>query len=1063
VNEGEERAEAEVPRPRRKRRVARAIGLLLLLALIILWTQRKPIADNFVADALEQRGVAARYEIAKIGFRTQRLEKISIGDPARPDLTADWAEILIAIRAGGPTVTGVRAGGVRLRGRLVDGTVSFGAVDRLLPEPSGQPFALPDLELDLTDARMRLDMPNGPVGLKLEGRGNLTGGFRGKLAAVAPKLTVGDCAMTGATAWLDLSVTNKAPRVAGPVRSTNFSCPAAGLALAAPQAKVDAVLNEALNRWKGSMRLALSRAAMGANRLDEVDGTIGFDGGRARTNGTIAIAARSLAVPGGTGQGLSLTGAYRIGGTPRGFQVALGGKAAVTNAALDRSAIAQLSSFGSAAAGTPIAPLARSLADATRRAGAAVALSGDFTVAQLGQAGSFQLNALDATSRSGVRLAMAGGVRIGWPAGTAQINGRFDLAGGGFPQARIDLTQAAPGAPIRGRATIAPYAAGGARLAFAPIGFTADPKGGTRFDTRVTLDGPLGDGRVSGLTVPLAGRIDGRGGFALNPGCAPLSFASLRMSGLELAQTRLTLCPVDGPALFARTGTGAMSGGMRIAAPRLSGRLGGSPVAIAAEDVRFALRDGALGARNVAILLGTPDRVSRLEIGALAGRFGKTGIDGGFERLGGQIANVPLIVSDAAGRWRFDTGALHVDGALHVADAAPEPRFNPLISDDFRLSLIDGKISAQGMLREPAGRVAVTGVNILHDLSAGTGRATLDVADLRFGKALQPGMLTRLALGVVANVEGVVNGRGEIDWSPDGVTSHGLFRTTGANLAAAFGPVTNLSGEIRFTDLLGLQTAPGQIVTIGEINPGLPVTNGVLRYQLLANQQVAIEGGEWPFANGRLTLAPTVLDLGAAKPRNLTFHVAGLDAAAFLQGFDFENINATGIFDGVLPIVFDEDGGRIVDGRLTVRQGGGSLAYVGQLSQEDLGSWGNVAFQALRSVRYQSLEVILNGDLDGEMVTQVRFAGLGQGEGARQNFITRKIAALPIRFNVTIRAPFRQLLFSARSLYDPSLLIEQNLPALLEAQKRASLPNQPAKPTAPPPATVQPAESEPKP
>jgi len=1061
VNEGEERAAAEMPKSRRARRVALAVAAILLVAFAILWTQRKPIADSFVADALEQRGVAARYEIAKIGFRTQRLEKISIGDPARPDLTADWAEILIAIRTSGPTVTGVRAGGVRLRGRLVDGTVSFGSVDRLLPAPSGQPFALPDLDLDLTDTRMRLDLPNGPIGLKLEGRGNLTGGFRGKLAAVAPQLTIGDCPLAGATAWLDLSVTDKAPRIAGPVRATAFSCAAAGLTLARPEAQVDAVLNDALNRWKGSMRLALPRVAMGTNRLDVVTGTVAFDGGRARTGGELRIAAQSATLHGAAGRGLSLTGAYRIGGTPQGFQVALGGKAAIDDAALDRPTLTRLASFRTAAAGTPVAPLAAALTDAARRAGSGMTLSGDFTVAQLGQAGSLQINALDASSRSGARLTMAGGAKIGWPAGGAQINGRLNLAGGGFPATAIDLAQSAPGAAIKGNVTVAPYAAGGARLALSRITFTANPDGSTRFDTRATLDGPIADGRITGLTLPLGGRIDARGGFALNPGCAPLRFASLGLAGLTLGATQLTLCPLDGPALLARTPGGTMVGGARIAAPRLAGRLGGSPITIAADDARFALRDGAIAAQGVAILMGEPDRVSRLDIGALTGQFGSAGGGGRFERLGGQIGNVPLIISDAAGNWTFVGGALKLDGGLHVADAATEPRFAPLLSDDFNLQLVDGKITARGVLREPAGRTAITSVDIIHDLSAGTGRAVLDVADLTFGHALQPDALTRLAFGVVANVEGAVTGRGEIRWSPEGVTSDGAFRTTGTNLAAAFGPVTNLSGEIRFTDLLGLQTAPGQIVTIGEVNPGLPVINGTLRYHLLPNQQVEIEGGEWPFATGRLTLEPTVLDLGAAKPRYLTFRVEGMDAAAFLQGFDFENINATGIFDGVLPIVFDEKGGRVVDGRLTVRQGGGSLAYVGQLTQEDLGNWGNIAFQALRAVRYQSLEVILNGDLDGEMVTQVRFAGLGQGEGTKQNFITRKIAALPIRFNVTIRAPFRQLLFSARSLYDPSLLIEQNLPALMEAQKARGQPA--VQPPPPLPVTVQPAESEPKP
>src|SRR5919106_206730 len=68
------------------------LGLLLILALAVialgvLWVWRKPIADDFIRDELARRGVHATYTLDRVGFRTQRVSNLSIGDPANPDLT----------------------------------------------------------------------------------------------------------------------------------------------------------------------------------------------------------------------------------------------------------------------------------------------------------------------------------------------------------------------------------------------------------------------------------------------------------------------------------------------------------------------------------------------------------------------------------------------------------------------------------------------------------------------------------------------------------------------------------------------------------------------------------------------------------------------------------------------------------------------------------------------------------------------------------------------------------------------------------------------------------------
>ena len=89
-------------RPGHAVRIARwlLLGLVLLLAvaLVGLWTARVPIANDIIARELQKRGVTASYTLDRIGFRTQQVSNLVIGDPARPDLTARRAVIQMRIK-----------------------------------------------------------------------------------------------------------------------------------------------------------------------------------------------------------------------------------------------------------------------------------------------------------------------------------------------------------------------------------------------------------------------------------------------------------------------------------------------------------------------------------------------------------------------------------------------------------------------------------------------------------------------------------------------------------------------------------------------------------------------------------------------------------------------------------------------------------------------------------------------------------------------------------------------------------------------------------------------------
>ncbi|WP_242122826.1 YdbH domain-containing protein [Sphingobium sp. Sx8-8] len=1046
----------------------------LALILAALWTQRAPIAENFISRELNRRGVQGSYDLTNIGLRTQRIENIVLGDPAHPDLTARWVEVDIAFTGLAPQVAAVRAGGVRMRGSLHDGVLSLGEIDKFRDPASTAPFSLPDILLALNDARLRLDTDAGIVGMQIDGRGNLRSGFRGKLAAAMPNAGIGGCGLADMTAMLDVAMQDGRPHLSGPARGEAFACRDMATAMAKPAADMDIWLGKALDRWNGHVDLAGAALKSHGVLLARPSAKIDFDGTAASTAGRARIGAAALSGSGLLAGASEIRGGWVIGKSDLRMQ----GRLSVRQLRL--AGRDPLAGFRESAAGSPLGPLAARLADAVRRAGQNNVFQTNLAFAERAKGGSLVLTGTRFFAKSGARLAIPGDgrVTIGWPGkGQAAVDWALDGAvtseGSGLPKAALRLARR-PGGGFGGQLFLDPYAAGNAKLSLEPVRFVAGPGGDTRFSTQVRLDGPLPGGRLRGLVAPIEGQLDAHGRIAVNSHCVPVSLIEARYGSFAIGRTRQTLCPAGGQALFA-AGAAGVRGGAEIRKLALTGTSGDSPMRLTADTARMVLGREGFALSHADLAIGPQDSPVRLTAATLDGKLAAGGFGGRLTGAGGKIGAVPLILEEGAGNWGFADGTLKLAASLTVRDAQTPGRFQPLKVPDFALTLKDGRIAATGTLRVPRNDALVARADIVHDLGRGRGRADLTVPALAFGPSLQPEDVTRLALGVVANVKGTVSGEGHIRWNGSQVSSDGLFRTDNASLAAAFGPVEGLSGELRFTDLLGLVSAPGQEARIRSVNPGIEVRDGVLRYRLEAGQKVRIEGGGWPFSGGQLVLLPTTMDFSADVDRYMTFRVIGLDAGAFIQAMDLKNVSATGTFDGIMPLIFNAQGGRVAGGVLVARQQGlpplmmpegvlptipcdptrqsGTLSYVGPVSNEQLGAMGRMAFDALKNLQYKCLTILMDGALDGEMVTNVVFNGVNRGQiGGAPAGLARNFTGLPFIFNVRIAAPFRGLLGTAQSFIDPSTLIQNSIGDQMQEKMRQKMDAQGI--------AVQPAESE---
>ncbi|KQM19092.1 intermembrane phospholipid transport protein YdbH family protein [Novosphingobium sp. Leaf2] len=1054
-------ATGTIPRRRRWRWPVVAVLALLVAALVALWLARVDIAEDVIAGQLEAQGLKGRYEIVSIGPAEQVIRNLSIGDPARPDLTVQEVRVATRLSWGWPGIGRITLVKPRLYGTYNGGVVSFGSLDKALFSGKGGPFQMPDLDLAIEDGRALIDSDHGRVGVKLEGTGALRGGFSGHLAAVAPTVQAGGCQTGRTTIYAALTTASARPRFTGPVRMMDLSCPARGFALAQAGVQIDATLDEALDGAAGTLGFRAAGARYGAQRLAAASGSTRFTYRKQALNATYRIAGEKLTSPQARIDHIVFDGRAR---SSQGFahldvEGDLSGKGIGIGSTVDRA----LASAEKAGVGTLAAPIASRIRQALALEMQGSTLDASLIARTTPDGFSVVMPRGSLRGGSGEALVALSRVQALLGKGPPRVTGNFSTGGKDLPQVWGRMETGAD-RHLALRVSMADYRAGDASIGVPRLALIQDRQGALGFTGQVLLSGALPGGAGRNVLIPLDGRWAADDTLAVWAKCTPVSFDALRFSSLTIDRRTLTICPARGGAILQ-----GRPYALHIAAgaPSLdvSGRLGQTPIRVSSGPLGFALggsQPGVLKAGGVKVALGPERTASHFTLSRIDARLGRD-IAGTFQDADVRLAAVPLDILQAAGQWRYAGGVASIaDAHFTLADRQPVPRFQPLVARDATLRLVANRITAQALLREPTSDRAIVNADILHDLSSAAGHADLTVSAIAFDDKLQPAALSSLVLGVVSDLKGAVRGTGRIEWDARGVTSHGRFASDGLDFAAAFGPLKGLSGEIVFTDLLGMVTAPRQRVHIASINPGIEVTDGTLTYQLEPGYELQIAGAKWPFMEGTLTLDPARMRIGVAETRHYTLRVAGLNAATFVQRLQTANISATGIFDGVVPMVFDQNGGRIEAGYLASRDPGGSVSYVGELTYKDLSAMGNFAFDALKSLNYKHMEIALNGSLSGEILTRIAFDGLSQGKGASRNFITRQIARLPIRFIVNIKAPFFGLFGSVRSLYDPSYVTDPRVLGLLDAQgqRTPNLPDVMVNPAPPPSTDIQPPVSE---
>ncbi len=841
--------------------------------------------------------------------------------------------------------------------------------------------------------------------------------------------------------------------------------------------KLDLFYRGDLQQWAGNGTLNGASAVIQGVAAKSIKTVFDFSGTRAQTRGKWGADFARFDHQQINGGKTSVGGVYDLSiDADNHINVESDGHIVAAGLIPNQSLISQIRSLGTKTRNSPVEAIGDALARDLARLGEGGNAKARYSFDLMRGRSRIALNDINANSRSGIRASLNGADALTYTSWSGLgIAGQLALSGGGLPASLITLASQNGG--ISGTAIVDPYSAGGTRVALSNTSFSVN-RGTTNFSTLATLNTTYKGIELRDFTTPLSTS----GGRLSLDGCRPISLGPIRAQSLALDPMKINAClsgnrvritspDVSGTlagrafTLRAQSADAPLGNGMfaldqpvitylntqakleRFAGvytngtARFDGRnagfiigQGGQAPKVNLATVSGKFANGAIqfDGRDATILLGQGKQQSTLLLDTLSGKYANNAASGTFTNGRGALANVPLDASRANGTWGYVGNVLSAKATSAIIQhAVPEPRFLPLMTDNFAITLANENVTAIGDVKHPAKGEKIANVNITHAIRGGIGKAIISVDQLTFGNRLMIEDVTSLTTGIIEVVAGTVNGKGTIDWTPKGLNSSGTFKTDGFNFGAAFGPVTGLRGEIAFSNLLGLETPGGQELKIGSINPGILAVNGSLKYQLLPGNRLLIEKGEWPLAGGSLLLEETTVNLGSTDPKRLVFDVVNLDASTFIEQMEIENISATGKFTGKLPMIFDESGGRIEGGYLDAE--GGTLSYIGPVSRENLGAYGSIAFDALKSMKFNKLHVELGGALDGEMVTKIKFNGVNQlpvTPGRAQFPLPVKVIGLtgiPFIFNITITAPFRGLVKMGRDFQDGRKLIEEQL------------------------------------
>ncbi|MEM7173077.1 MAG: YdbH domain-containing protein [Pseudomonadota bacterium] len=260
------------------------------------------------------------------------------------------------------------------------------------------------------------------------------------------------------------------------------------------------------------------------------------------------------------------------------------------------------------------------------------------------------------------------------------------------------------------------------------------------------------------------------------------------------------------------------------------------------------------------------------------------------------------------------------------------------------------------------------------DPAKNNGSATVDYGPLVY----QPGAVQPADLFPIFETLKDVTGNMSVstEWQLDEgkLSSSGEIRLQDVSFRANDIPISAIDLSLELDDLLNPLSPADQRLTIEKIDPGLPVRDIALKFQVLqgAKPRLKFQSGSFSTLGAKLELSETLFDPEAAQTE-LKFQVRDLKLGTLFELIQTEGLSGSGTLEGNIPLVLDGDDlilkksllAAIAPGQLQFRSEDARQLLVGTGEEVDL------LLQALEDFRYQDLSITFqksaNHDVEGTL------------------------------------------------------------------------------------------------